>query len=124
MHSVLILEDDTGTRTLYRTALEAQGFAVVEAATTADALGIARDTPPDLVVADLMLAGGSGVDLCRAVRADAALRATPIVVVTAMAAEAARALLKEVSADAVLIKPIDLDQFTATCVDMLRPARI
>ena len=123
MESVLILEDDDETRTLYRTSLESEGVAVAEATSMSEALARLRDRTPDLIVADLMLAGGSGADLCRAVRTDAALRALPIVVVTGIAAEAARALLKEVAPDAVLIKPIDIDQFTATCVGLLRPAR-
>lgn len=113
--SVLIVDDDGDTRALFRAALETAGMVVIEAGTASDALVALRASRPRVLVSDLPLAEGHGGALCRAVRADPALRPTRIIVVTALTGSAARAALVGVDADAILTKPVDLDQFTATC---------
>ena len=120
MPTILVVEDDAEMRTMYRLGLETAGFAIVEATGAADALALARERVPQLVVADLLLGACCGADLCRALRHDPLLRSIPIVVVSGMPGEAARAAVRDAAPDAVLAKPFDLSEFTALCQALCR----
>jgi two-component system, cell cycle response regulator DivK len=120
MPRILVVEDDPEMRTMYRMGLEATGFAILEATGADDALRIARVAIPNLVVADLLLGSSSGADLCRALRRDPLLRTIPIVVVSGMPGEAARAAVRDAAPDAVLAKPLDFSEFAALCIALCR----
>jgi DNA-binding response OmpR family regulator len=120
MPTILVVEDDPDMRALYRLGLETAGFAILEAASAGDALTLARSHGPQLVVADLLLGASSGADLCRALRRDPLLRSIPIVVVSGVAGEAARAAVRDAAPDAVLTKPLDFSEFTALCQALCR----
>jgi two-component system cell cycle response regulator DivK len=122
MHTILVVEDDPDMRAIYRLALETASFAILEATSAGEALDLARARPPQLVVADLRLGSSSGADLCRALRHDPVLRAIPIVVVSGVTGEAARAAVRDAAPDAVLAKPLDLEEFTALCQALCRRA--
>jgi DNA-binding response OmpR family regulator len=122
MHTILVVEDDPDMRAIYRLALERASFAVLEATSAGEALDLARAHPPQLVVADLRLGSSSGADLCRALRQDPVLRAIPIVVVSGVTGEAARAAVRDAAPDAVLAKPLDFREFTALCQALCRRA--
>jgi DNA-binding response OmpR family regulator len=120
MPRILVVEDDLEMRTMYRMGLEATGFSILEATGADDALRVARAENPNLVVADLLLGSSSGADLCRALRRDPVLRTIPIVVVTGMPGEAARAAVRDAAPDAVLVKPLDFSEFAALCLALCR----
>jgi two-component system cell cycle response regulator DivK len=120
MPTILVVEDDPDMRTIYRLGLEAAGFAILEATSADDALTVARAHVPQLVVADLLLGASSGADLCRALRRDPLLRSIPIVVVSGLPGEAARAAVRDAAPDAVLAKPLDFSEFTALCQALCR----
>jgi DNA-binding response OmpR family regulator len=120
MTTILVVEDDPDMRAIYRLGLETAGFAILEATSAGDALDVARTQMPQLVVADLLLGADSGADLCRALRRDPLLRSIPIVVVSGMPGEAARAAVRDAAPDAVLAKPLDFDEFTALCQALCR----
>ena len=67
--SVLVVDDDANLRNLLSEILTRRGYLVAEAATGDEALAIARETPPDLVLLDVHLPGMSGYDVCRELRA-------------------------------------------------------
>ncbi|TMA61873.1 MAG: response regulator transcription factor [Deltaproteobacteria bacterium] len=81
-HRVLVVDDDLDTRTMTADAL-GDRYHVATAATVAEALACAAAERPAAIVVDLMLAGESGWDLIRSLREDAALRAVPVVVLSA-----------------------------------------
>jgi two-component system, cell cycle response regulator DivK len=120
MPTILVVEDDPDMRVMYRLGLAAAGFDILEATSAGAALDLAHAQLPQLVVADLMLGPSSGADLCQALRRDPVLRAIPIVVVSGVAGEAARAMVRDAAPDAVLAKPLDFGEFTALCQALCR----
>ena len=83
--TVLVVEDDPELRTFYRTVLTLNGYHIVAVEDGIDALRcIDVDQPPDLVILDLGLARLDGRDVKRELRAGAATRKIPILVITGM----------------------------------------
>jgi two-component system, OmpR family, phosphate regulon response regulator PhoB len=80
---VLIAEDDESLRALMRLTVDVGGIDIDEAPDGASALAAARAAAPDVVLLDWMMPGLSGLDLCRALRADPATAGAMIVMVTA-----------------------------------------
>jgi CheY-like chemotaxis protein len=79
---VLIVEDDLGTRTLYREYLQHDGFRTVDAHNGHQALEKARTLRPNAVLTDLAVPGMDGFEFCRALRDSPATSAIPILAVT------------------------------------------
>lgn len=79
---VLIVEDDLGTRTLYREYLRHDGFRTVDAHNGHQALEKARDLCPNAVITDLNVPGMDGFEFCRALRESPSTRSIPILAVT------------------------------------------
>ncbi len=108
---VLVVDDDDAIRTTLARSLGAEGYAVEVAANGRDALTVARDRTPDLVVLDLMLPGITGLDVCRRLRA--AEEHLPIVLLTARDAVADRVTGLEAGADDYLVKPFAFEELLA-----------
>lgn len=103
--TVLIVEEDADMRRYLRgclCSLEPAHF--VEATDGREALYLARALTPDLIISDIVMPGLSGLDLCRALKADPAHAATPVLLISG---EPART---PVNADAVLIKPFNAER--------------
>jgi two-component system cell cycle response regulator DivK len=79
---VLIVEDDLGTRVMYRDFLAGSGFRIVDAHNGHQALAKARELAPDAIVTDLAVPGMDGFEFCRAVKQSAGMRDVPILAVT------------------------------------------
>jgi two-component system cell cycle response regulator DivK len=79
---VLIVEDDRGTRALYREYLSSSGFRTADAHNGYQALEKARDMKPDAVLTDLAVPGMDGFELCRVLKQSAAMRGIPIIAIT------------------------------------------
>src|SRR5258708_23732831 len=100
------VEEDVDIAGLVRHNLEAAGFRVRSYAGTANVLSDAQKERPSLLLLDIMVPGGDGLDLCRQLRQSGApLAATPIVFLTAKTAEADRILGLETGADDYITKP-------------------
>ena len=76
---ILVIDDEAEIRTLLRSALEAEGFRVLEAANAQDAYAHFNQAPISLVTLDLNLAGADGLTIARELRAK---KNTPIVMIT------------------------------------------
>jgi two-component system, cell cycle response regulator DivK len=85
MKTILVAEDRDASRELARTLLEHSGYAVLEAANGAEAIQIARDRLPDLVLCDLQMPVQNGFEVLHELRADERFNSTPIVALTASA---------------------------------------
>jgi len=113
--SVLIVEDDTDLRRMYRAALAAAGYDVQEAGDGFDALRRLDWNPPDLIVLDLMLPAVSGHIVHQEIAGSATTRHIPIVVVTGSEDE-----LEDLDVSSLLRKPVSPDQLieaVKTCLD-------
>jgi two-component system, OmpR family, phosphate regulon response regulator PhoB len=102
---VLIAEDDDSLRALMRMTIDVGGLDIDEAPDGNTALQAARAAPPDLVLLDWMMPGLSGLDLCRALRADPATAAATIVMVTARVLPVDRAEALAAGVDHYVGKP-------------------
>ena len=79
---VLIVEDDLGTRMMYREYLQHDGFRTVDAHNGYQALEKARDLRPNAVLTDIAVPGMDGFEFCRALQESAATRSIPILAIT------------------------------------------
>lgn len=121
-HKVLVVEDEPEIRELIRFNLEREGFAVEEAGTGNEGLDRITRRAPDLVILDLMLPGMPGLEICRAVRANAQTAALPILIVTAKGTELDRVLGLEMGADDYVVKPFSPRELVARVRALLRRA--
>ncbi|MGH7472153.1 MAG: response regulator [Longimicrobiales bacterium] len=85
MPTVLFVEDQIELRAIHSTYLQRQGFRVITADDGDSALELARAHVPDVIVLDQSLPRRTGVEVARALQADPAMSAIPIVMLTAVA---------------------------------------
>lgn len=85
--TILVVEDDEDLRRLFRTALTLAGYAVVEAGDGLEALHRIDQSPPDLVILDLLLPSLSGIVVRQEMAAHPTTRDIPIVIITGTATE-------------------------------------
>jgi len=114
VHTVLLVDGDADTRMLYRTLFEPFADAFVEAEDGAEALGMAIQERPGLVVTETRLRRVDGFALCSLLRRDPATHDIPIMVITSAASVSDRLRAASAGADAVLVKPCGLDDMLAT----------
>jgi two-component system response regulator MtrA len=102
---VLVIEDDRDIRNLLSDALTEAGFDVSTVRDGSAGLAAARASRPDLVLLDWMMPGTSGLEVCRALRADYRMDAAPIVMLTARDREADVEWGYQAGADDYIVKP-------------------
>jgi two-component system cell cycle response regulator DivK len=106
--TVLVVEDNDDNRALVVKVLGRQGYRVLEATSGEQALEVAARERPDLVLMDLNLAGMSGFDATRRLKADPELARVPVVALTAYAMVGDRERALEAGCDGYLSKPVDV----------------
>ena len=116
---ILLVEDNEKNRKLAHDVLVHQGYRVVDAESAEDALRLAHDQPPDLVLMDIHLPGMSGIDALRHLRADAGTRAIPVMAVTASAMTHDRARIMAAGVDGYPSKPSSVKPVQAAGRDLL-----
>lgn len=104
--SILIVDDDRVSRTLYTRILQHAGFYVYEAADGADGIAKAKALTPDLMILDVVLPKVDGLTVCRTLRADEQFVALPIFVVSGRADKKTVELGLSSGATQYLTKPI------------------
>ena len=102
---VLVVEDDREIRSMMQSSLAVEGFEVQTAVSVSEASALLRHAPPDVVVLDLGLPDGDGIELVREVRKHHSL---PILVVSARHQEAEKIQLLDAGADDYLTKPFSV----------------
>ncbi|HEX7238839.1 MAG TPA: response regulator [Longimicrobiaceae bacterium] len=105
--TILLVEDNEDNVTVYRTILEHSGYRVVEARDGAEAIRLAREERPDLVLMDISIPEIDGWEATRILKADPDTAGLPIIALTAHALESDRARAEEVGCDGYLVKPIE-----------------
>jgi len=118
---VLIVEDEGDIAGLIRHTLERGGDMVVEVAASGDqALKLASEHPPDLVVLDLNLPVLGGLEVCRLLRGRPATARVPIIMLTARGSEGDRVTGLDAGADDYITKPFSLRELSARVRAVLR----
>ncbi len=118
--TILIVDDEANIRDLARLYLEKDGYRVVTAVNGQQALDIIAQTPPTLMVLDLMLPGIDGWEVCRRVRA--AQNPLPILMLTARNEDIDKIVGLEMGADDYLTKPFNPRELVARVRAILRRA--
>lgn len=118
--TVLLLEDELPSRIVLREALAEAGFRVLEADGIAVAAQLFRSQRPDLAILDLGLPDGSGLELCRSIRAHPELGKTPVIILTAQAELKKKGQGFEAGADHYLVKPVAPDELLMWVRALLR----
>ena len=102
---VLIVEDERHIIESLSFVLEREGFEVAAVEDGEEALQRLRAARPDILILDLMLPKVGGLEVLKIVRADAALRTLPVVVLTAKGRQQDRRMAEEIGVDAFMTKP-------------------
>src|SRR4029450_9974070 len=119
---ILGAKDDPDMGSLLEHYLKKAGFLPTVVASGREVMPQIKRETPDLVVLDLMLPGLDGLQLCRAIRADAATAAIPIIMLTAKAEESDRIVGLELGADDYITKPFSPNEVVARVRALLRRA--
>lgn len=122
MAFVLIVDDEGDLASLIEFNLQQAGLETAIARTGEQALLLARQRVPDVVLLDLMLPDISGKEVCRRLRADPRTRAVPVVMLTARGEEIDRVEGFEVGADDYVTKPFSVRELMARIKAVLRRA--
>ena len=117
---ILVVDDDSETRSLLQQYLQRQGYRVTSAADGKALRAALLTARPDLIVLDLMLPGEDGLQLCRDLRARSNL---PVIMLTARGEETDRIVGLEMGADDYLAKPFNPRELLARIKSVLRRAR-
>jgi CheY-like chemotaxis protein len=119
---ILLVEDDDTNRKLVRIVL-GDGYRISEAASVEQALDLLQQEKPDLLLLDIRLGDGSGLDVIRAVRADPAFDQVPALAITAQAMKDDESRFLAAGFDAYLSKPIDTRRLPQVVEHFLREGR-
>src|SRR5256885_9612370 len=114
---VLVVDDDPALAEMLTIVLRGEGFDTAVVADGSRALPAMRELKPDLVLLDLMLPGMSGIDVCKAIRAESSV---PIVMLTAKSDTVDVVLGLESGADDYMIKPPKTQELVARLRARLR----
>lgn len=122
LQHILIIEDEPDIAESLRYNFERDGFRAFIAESGEKGLRLALDDhhTPSLIILDLMLPGMSGLELCRRLRREPQTRRTPIIMLTAKAAEADKVAGLEIGADDYIVKPFSVKEVLARVRAVLR----
>jgi DNA-binding response OmpR family regulator len=113
MKKIALIEDDADLFALVRYNLEKEGFVVAGSQTGKDAVELCRETGPDLILLDIMLPDGDGLEICQAIRRDPELAQIPIIFLTARGSETDRIVGLELGGNDYVVKPFFVRELMA-----------
>ncbi|MCH9051217.1 MAG: response regulator [Proteobacteria bacterium] len=117
---ILIVDDNPQNLDIFQTRLAAQGYEILTASDGEEALAVAREKQPDLILLDIMMPKLNGIEVCRRLKGDSSLPFMPIIMVTAKADPKDVVAGLEAGADEYLAKPVDQTALVARVKSMLR----
>ena len=120
---VLVVEDEDALATLLHYNLDKEGYQIGVAGDGEEALTMASERAPDLVILDWMLPKVSGIEVCRRLRGRAETRNVPIIMLTARGEESDRIRGLDTGADDYVVKPFSMVELTARVRAVLRRIR-
>lgn len=117
---ILIVDDNPDNLDIFRHRLAAHNYEILTATDGEEALAVAREKQPDLILLDVMMPKMDGIEVCRHLKADPSLPFMPIIMVTAKAGSQDVVTALEAGADEYLTKPVDHGPLVARVKSMLR----
>src|SRR5712671_4238219 len=117
---ILIVEDEKDLVDLMQFNLRQAGFETTSARDGEQALALARNRTPDLVLLDLMLPGLPGTEICRQLKSSPRTRHVPVIMVTARGEEVDRVVGFELGADDFVTKPFSVRELVLRVQAVLR----
>ena len=117
---ILIADDNLDNLDIFRTPSRRHGYEVLTAVDGEEALSVAREKIPDLVLLDIMMPKMDGIDVCRQLKADRSLPFMPIIMITAKTGTQDVVTALDAGADEYLTKPVDHGALVARVKSMLR----
>ncbi|HCF59891.1 MAG TPA: DNA-binding response regulator, partial [Myxococcales bacterium] len=120
MARLLVVEDEVDLQEVLAYNLRRAGHEVLAALRGQEGLRLAREKRPALVLLDLMLPDLPGTEVCRALKADPATRAIPVVILTARGDEPDRVIGFELGADDYVVKPFSVRELVLRVEAVLR----
>jgi two-component system alkaline phosphatase synthesis response regulator PhoP len=124
MAKILLIEDDPDLFLLIQYTLEKEGFEFHGAHSGKGAVELCQQQRPDLILLDIMLPDGDGLEICRRLRATTELARTPVVFLTARASDADRRVGLELGAADYIVKPFFVRELVARLRSQIPPAAI
>ena len=118
---ILVVDDAADNVAVISLALQQQGYKVVTAGNGEDAVRVAEQTQPNLILMDINLPELDGLAATRRIRDNEPLREVPVVVVTAFGTEGFQRAAYDAGASGYLTKPIDLDRMLQLIARLLSP---
>jgi len=119
--TILVVEDEPTLQETLQYNLDKAGYETIVSGDGAEALKLARENPPDLILMDIMLPGLDGVEVTRILRHE---QSTPIIMLTAKDSEIDRVLGLEIGADDYLTKPFSMRELLARVKAQLRRVKL
>lgn len=111
---ILIVEDNELNMKLFNDLLESKGYEVIQTRNGMDALDLASQHKPDLILMDIQLPEVSGLDVTRWIKEDEALARIPVIAVTAFAMKGDEERIRQGGCEAYISKPISVATFLDT----------
>lgn len=112
--TVLVVEDNELNMKLFHDLLEAHGYNILQTSDGLDALRLAREHHPDLILMDIQLPEVSGLEVTKWIKEDDSLKAIPVVAVTAFAMKGDEEKIRDGGCEAYIAKPISVSHFLET----------
>ncbi len=112
--TVLVVEDNELNMKLFHDLLEASGYNIVQTRNGLEAIDLAREHHPDLILMDIQLPEVSGLEVTKWIKEDDDLRAIPVIAVTAFAMKGDEERIRQGGCEAYLSKPISVNSFIET----------
>lgn len=113
-NTILIVEDNALNMKLFHDLLDAHGYKVLQTKDGMEALQIARDHHPDLILMDIQLPHVSGLEVTKWLKEDAALKTIPVVAITAFAMKGDEDEIRQSGCEDYIAKPISVTGFLDT----------
>jgi two-component system alkaline phosphatase synthesis response regulator PhoP len=118
--TVLVVDDEQHIIELIQFNLESHGYEVITSENGEDAIAVAEEKMPDVIILDLMLPGIDGFEACKRIRSNEKTRKIPIIMLTAKGEEMDKVLGLELGADDYLTKPFSVRELIARIKAVLR----
>jgi two-component system cell cycle response regulator DivK len=112
--TVLVVEDNELNMKLFHDLLEAKGYNIVQTRSGLEAIDLAREHHPDLILMDIQLPEVSGLEVTKWIKEDDELRSIPVIAVTAFAMKGDEERIRQGGCEAYLSKPISVTKFLET----------
>jgi two-component system, cell cycle response regulator DivK len=112
--TVLVVEDNELNMKLFHDLLEAHGYNILQTKDGMEALRLAREHRPDLILMDIQLPEVSGLEVTKWIKEDENLKSIPVIAVTAFAMKGDEEKIREGGCEAYIAKPISVTSFLQT----------